>query len=155
MAYRFFIWPQLAPSIYSGFSPCVGLHLVTQSTQLLKNCYPNWYWTHIVPKFFLQSSWIKGRFHCTRLIHLPPAHYCNRTSESSKLWCNFEKTLAFPIFDYAIPNNPKFVLLNIYTSYKYIITYIYVYVYVYIYIYIDIYIYIYVYNIHIYIYIFL
>ena len=36
----FIVMPQLGPSNYSGSSPCAGLQEVTQSTHLLKDCYP-------------------------------------------------------------------------------------------------------------------
>ena len=41
--------------------------MVTQSTHLSKDCYPNWYRTHTVSKFGLLSSWITGACHYTRL----------------------------------------------------------------------------------------
>ena len=37
---RFIVRFQLSPSIQSGFSPCARLQVVTQSTYLTKNCYP-------------------------------------------------------------------------------------------------------------------
>ena len=41
--------------------------MVTQSTHLLKDCYPHWYRTHAIPKFGLQRNWITGACHYTRL----------------------------------------------------------------------------------------
>ena len=57
---RFIVKSQLGPSILSGPSPCAGLQVLTPSTHLLKDSRPHWYRTHTVPKFCLQSSWIKG-----------------------------------------------------------------------------------------------
>ena len=37
---RFIVRSQLGPSIQSGFSPSAGLQVVTQSTNLSKDCYP-------------------------------------------------------------------------------------------------------------------
>ena len=37
---RFIVRPQLGPSVQSGSSPSAGLQVVTQSTHLSKDCYP-------------------------------------------------------------------------------------------------------------------
>ena len=42
-----------------------GLQVATQSTHLLKDCYPQMVLTHTIPKFCLQSSWITGAYHYT------------------------------------------------------------------------------------------
>ena len=56
---------QLGLSIYSGSSPCTELWVVTQPTNLSKDCTPQ---PHTDPKFGLQISWITGTCHFSWLL---------------------------------------------------------------------------------------
>ena len=57
---RFIVRPQLGPNVQSGSSPSAVLQVVTQSTHLSKDCYPQLASNpaHTVPKFGPQSSWM-------------------------------------------------------------------------------------------------
>ena len=72
------------PSIQSSSSPSAGLQVVTQSSHLSKDCSPNWYRTHTVPKIGLQSSQITGACHYTWHLKYPKS----KTRKSRRVFFN-------------------------------------------------------------------
>ena len=72
------------PSIQSSSSPSAGLQVVTQSSLLSKDCSPNWYRTHTVPKIGLQSSQITGACHYTWHLKYPKS----KTRKSRRVFFN-------------------------------------------------------------------
>ena len=80
---RFIVRSQLGPSIQSGSSPSAGLQVVTQSTQLSKDYYPNWYRTHTVPQIRCPKQL---NYRCM-LLH--PANTLCSTSVTYRMLCQW------------------------------------------------------------------
>ena len=82
----------------------------TQSTHQLKDCYSlNWHWTHTVPKFGLQSSWITGAcYYFVTLVHLHSAFFIQLNT-----FLNLCLKLCFRLFFYTSLLTEAF-LLNVF-----------------------------------------